>query len=600
MENVTDYDIFASIESFGVTKTIMDDNNNVLWSDEDQIVAFMKTTLGSRYQIMEQFVGTTTGGFSPVDESAGDNGEAEELDHNVVFYPYSADVLCAKNDNNTPAQSYRLDVVLAQTQIYSENSFANGAFPMVAVSSSNQLTFKNVCGGVKLQFKGVNSIKSITLEGLGSELISGKAAVVGYADGSVPSVTMDAEQATKSVTLDCGDGVQLDETMPVTFIISVPPVTFASGMKITVTDTDGKSKTYNNRSSNTVTRSNLLSFPVITYKQPVVEPEPSTPDLSKDGTANCYLVSESGTYKFKAVKGNSTTSVGSVNSAVVLWESFGTSTAPEVGDIIESVSYSDGYVTFSTPATFMNGNASIAVKDDNGVILWSWHIWCSTEGWTDQVYANNTGTMMDRNLGATSATPGDVGALGLLYQWGRKDPFMGASSISECILAVSTGSWSTYGGMKSIDFSVSNPMTYLWFYDWCEGVGIGDPSHMDRWKDSEKTVYDPCPLGYKVPKGGEGGLWDLSYISSNSDSINKGIYWELADGTLAWYPASGYRDCETVKLKSVGTNGSLWASAYHPSLNYIAFAPFFNTDNYVSPDYHNNPGKGFSVRCVRE
>ena len=36
--------------------------------------------------------------------------------------------------------------------------------------------------------------------------------------------------------------------------------------------------------------------------------------------------------------------------------------------------------------------------------------------------------MMDRNLGATSATPGNVGSLGLLYQWGRKDPFLGSSS----------------------------------------------------------------------------------------------------------------------------------------------------------------------------
>ncbi|MBR5855710.1 MAG: hypothetical protein IKY70_00345, partial [Bacteroidales bacterium] len=240
-----DSNIYAVVEALDGTKTTMDNNNNVLWSDGDQIVAFMKTTSGSRYQIMDQFVETTTGGFSPVDESAGDNGEAEVLDHNVVLYPYSTEVSCKKNDDSTPTQSYKLDVVLPETQIYSENSFANGSFPMIAVSSSNQLTFKNVCGGVKLQFKGVNQIKSITLEGLNNELISGKAAIVGYADGSVPSITMDADQAKKTVTLDCEDGVQLDETTPVTFIIAVPPVTFTSGMRITVTDTDGKSKTYN-------------------------------------------------------------------------------------------------------------------------------------------------------------------------------------------------------------------------------------------------------------------------------------------------------------------------------------------------------------------
>ena len=46
---------------------------------------------------------------------------------------------------------------------------------------------------------------------------------------------------------------------------------------------------------------------------------------------------------------------------------------------------------------------------------------------------------MDRNLGATSAALGDVGALGLLYQWGRKDPFLGSLSITESEVAASTG-----------------------------------------------------------------------------------------------------------------------------------------------------------------
>ena len=76
----------------------------------------------------------------------------------------------------------------------------------------------------------------------------------------------------------------------------------------------------------------------------------------------------------------------------------------------------------------MEGNALIALCNADGDILWSWHIWF-TDDPRGQEYYNNAGTMMDRNLGATSATPGDVGALGLLYQWGRKDPFLGSSSI---------------------------------------------------------------------------------------------------------------------------------------------------------------------------
>ena len=262
-----DEDLYASIESVDATKTVMDENNNVLWSEGDQLVAFMKTTLGVKYQIKEQYVGTSTGGFSKINEpDNGDDLEAgQELDHNVVVYPHSYDVWCMKNDKNTPAQSYKLNLILPETQIYEENSFAIGAFPMVAVSEDKKLTFKNICGGLKLQFKGVDKIKSIKLEGVGNEKISGKATVVGYVDGT-PTVTM-APAATCSVTLDCGEGVQLSETTPTTFIIAVPPVEFASGMKITVTDTDGLSRTLTNSSSNKIKRSSLLTFPVITYQQ---------------------------------------------------------------------------------------------------------------------------------------------------------------------------------------------------------------------------------------------------------------------------------------------------------------------------------------------
>ena len=260
--------LYASMESVDATKTSMDEYNNVLWSENDQLIAFMKTTLGIKYQIKEQYVGTTTGGFSKVQDagSSDDLDSGQEIDHNVVLYPHSDQVWCMKYDNNTPAKSYKLNVVLPETQTYAENSFANGAFPMVAVSSNNQLTFKNICGGVKLQFKGVDKIKSIKLEGLGNETISGKSSVVAYADGSTPTITM-AATASKSVTLDCGEGVQLSESTPTTFIIAVPPVTFSSGMKITITDTDGLSKTLTNSSSNTIKRSSLLNFPVITYKQ---------------------------------------------------------------------------------------------------------------------------------------------------------------------------------------------------------------------------------------------------------------------------------------------------------------------------------------------
>jgi hypothetical protein len=62
--------------------------------------------------------------------------------------------------------------------------------------------------------------------------------------------------------------------------------------------------------------------------------------------------------------------------------------------------------------------------DADGVILWSWHIWLVQDQIGYNTYANNAGVLMDRNLGATSAIEYDSGTIGLLYQWGRKDPFL--------------------------------------------------------------------------------------------------------------------------------------------------------------------------------
>lgn len=266
-----DNDIYATMEQVNATRTSMDSNNNVLWTKGDQIVAFMGTTLGGIYEIKEQYAGTTTGGFSKVSVSgnSSDPVSGQEIEHNVAVYPYSDEVWCMKNDSYSPVRSYKLNVVMPDVQLYSVDSFAEEAFPMVAVSSDNQFTFRNVCGGLKLQFVGADKICSIKLEGLEGEYISGKSTVVGYVDGSAPTVSMSSDAGT-SITLDCGDGVQLDPEVPTTFIIAVPPVEFRSGMRITVVDADGLSKTLTNTSANTVKRSSLLNFPVIKYEQDCV------------------------------------------------------------------------------------------------------------------------------------------------------------------------------------------------------------------------------------------------------------------------------------------------------------------------------------------
>lgn len=318
-------------------------------------------------------------------------------------------------------------------------------------------------------------------------------------------------------------------------------------------------------------------------------------DLSAEGTANCYLVKAAGKYKFKAVQGNSDATVGNVKKTEVLWETFGTDVMPNVGDLIKEVGYKNGYVYFSTPETFKNGNASIAVRNSKDKILWSWHIWCSEEGWNDQVYANNAGTMMDRNLGATSATPGDIGTFGLLYQWGRKDPFMGACAKSGTNFVASTGNWNVASSSGKMDFAEENPMTFATGWDGGSVLGGWHTS------ESEKGLHDPCPVGYRVPDGAENGFWATANVKSTGDSTNRGMYWTLADGeTTAWYPAVGYRSYDSGSLLSVGEVGYCWSASISPNYTNRGRYFRFTCEGDVYPALSNYRGPGCSVRCVRE
>ena len=331
----------------------------------------------------------------------------------------------------------------------------------------------------------------------------------------------------------------------------------------------------------------------------------SATNLSSSTSANCYIVSEPGLYKFKTVKGNSSTSVGNVASAAILWETFGTDTAPEMLELIGGFCYKDGYIAFKTAETFKEGNAVIAAKDANDNILWSWHIW-----FTDQpqshVYNNNAGTMMDRNLGATSATPGDVGALGLLYQWGRKDPFLGSSSISYKIKAKSTIIWpsavSSDSSNGTIEYATAHPTTFITYnssnYDW---YYTGDSSTDNtRWttSSSDKSIYDPCPAGWRVPDGGSNGIWSKAgFYNTTYDSTNRGISFSISSPSTTWYPASGFRYYDDGSLGYVGDIGSYWSAS--PYSNY-AYRLYFDYYGDVVPSNYNTRANGFSVRCLQE
>ena len=334
-------------------------------------------------------------------------------------------------------------------------------------------------------------------------------------------------------------------------------------------------------------------------------------DLSSSACANCYIVSKVGLYKFKTVKGNSSESVGDVVSASVLWETFGTSVAPAPADLIKESSYEGGYITFQTADNFNEGNAVIAAKDASGNILWSWHIWLTDQP-EGQEYYNNAGTMMDRNLGATSATPGDVGALGLMYQWGRKDPFLGSSSISSPVLAESTITWPnpvvSDSSTGTIAYVTANPTTLLvvlgsdWYFT--------DSSSTDntRWTTSEskKSIYDPCPAGWRVPDGGSNGFWSKALGSSENvygysyDDINKGMNFsgKLGSASVIWYPSSGalYSNSDGA-LNHVGSFGRLWTASVNGKGAVDCL--YFTEIGSIYPLRSYAPVIAYSVRCLQ-
>jgi uncharacterized protein (TIGR02145 family) len=223
---------------------------------------------------------------------------------------------------------------------------------------------------------------------------------------------------------------------------------------------------------------------------------------------------------------------------------------------------------------------------------------------------------MDRNLGATSATPGDVGALGLLYQWGRKDPFLGSSSLSSSTVAKSTNYWppavSSDSSRGTIAYAIANPTTFITNdrtnYDWYyTGNNVSDNA---RWTTSEssKSIYDPCPSGWRVPDGGKNGIWSNALGSSSSftqsslyDSTNKGVNFsgKFGQDQTIWYPASGCRYYYDGSLAKVGNVGFFWSAS--PNVDYNAYYLLFKFEDYVvKPSTKSTRADGLSVRCVKE
>lgn len=596
----TDTTLYAAMEEVASTRTMLDDNKNVLWSEGDQIVAFMKTSLGLKYQVTPESVGKTAARFTKISTGNPDDLYAgSELSHNVAYYPYSDIANCMRSGEN-----YEISVILPTEQTYTANSFGNGSLPMVAVSEDNNITFRNVCGGLNLQLKGTQKVTSIKLEGKNSELLSGAATVTAYTYETKPAITM-ASGASKSVTLNCGNGVQLNESTATEFIIALPPVLFSKGFTVTVTDSDSKTYTVETNKANTVLRSSLLAMPAVVLKEEGVgeEENPGSDGtlveaISLNKTSLILAPGTSYTLTAKVVPTDATDKTltwSSDGAAVASVDQNGVVTAVSDGSVVITAVALGGVsesctVTVITPPT---SQATVDYVDEYGVnrgkgIAIGATVWAPV------------------NCGYKAASDADKGyPYGKLYQWGRKYGQGYSTSYDADEPTIEEGPVSLkYGqaeGKSNVFFTSSSDFR-------CDWLSTQDDKLWNSGTESApvKTEYDPCPEGWRVPTYAELNILKNGKSSWTTNDGQKGYWFSGAsdikydvpvdEDAKVFFPAAGSRDYNEGTVDERGYDGYYWSS--RPDSN-NAYRLRFGS-SYTLLDNYRFRASGYSVRCVQE
>ena len=580
--------ITAQIEQETAAKTYMDANNNIRWSSGDRIVGFMKSSLGLKYQILSSSVGKTSASFENISGSNGNINAGTEWDHNVVYYPYSDVVEAEKSGSN-----YSLSVILPTEQTYASESFGNGAMAMVAVSESNNITFRNILGGMKLQLKGTQKVTSIKLEGKNSEKLSGAATVTAYTDETKPAITM-ASGASTSVTLNCVSGLQLSESLATEFIIALPPVLFTKGFKVTVTGSDSKTYTVETDKANTVLRSSLLAMPAVKLDSAEGGPDAGDEETIPVDKVTVSTTSLTLTTKFSYTLTAKVTPIDATDQSVA-WSSDNASvvTVDQSGVI---TTLSSGIANITAEAGGVIGTCKITVIAPTAV---------ATSEYVDEYGVNHGkgivigGTVWAPvNCGYKAATSDSKGfPYGKLYQWGRRCGQGYSNAYDESVPEITEGPISVTNGQKdtyaNTFFVVSESP-----YDWTS------PQNDQLWnsgteENPKKTDYDPCPKGWRVPTYAE--LYALSRHKSSWTTVagQKGYYFcggytYLEGAPQVFFPAAVCRGFDGGNADGRGLYGAYWSSSPYGGSAYDLY--FVDSYTAMSGSYR---AYGQSVRCVQ-
>ena len=321
----------------------------------------------------------------------------------------------------------------------------------------------------------------------------------------------------------------------------------------------------------------------------------------------------------------------------------------------------DAFLEFEVKASdIQSGNAVVAVKK-NSTTVWSWHLWFApkyaldkikvtnhqnvdyyftkeTLGWkptqwsgstysrartvkvkVEQTVANNS-TKQTAVINITQ-NPGSVktGA-STFYQFGRKDAFPGVATAD-----IKQGSITKNAGNNmSIQNSIQNPGSfYTGGSSWSSAPPTGY-SYYNLWSADNtttgyndnsvvKTVYDPCPVGFKMPasKAFTGftttGLNSSTQSEFNVDGTDNSQTYQNNFGYNFWtnssktatiyFPVSGYRNLSDGSLDYAGSIGCYW-SAVPYSTDFSCFLGF-NSGSVYPLNIYDRP-YGFAARPVAE
>lgn len=354
--------------------------------------------------------------------------------------------------------------------------------------------------------------------------------------------------------------------------------------------------------------------------------------------ANCHIVKPGSTLTINAVKGNSAEKLV-FEGAKLLWQ--------DCVGLVKSVSGNgvDGVVVVELNSG-KSGNAVVAAVNGDEIV-WNWHVWVSDfdpmadpfvyeklDETTKAVTA--TYTFMDRNLGAMSAEKYKASALGLMYQWGRKDPFVGGNGV-ESNAEVPTYDIDgkpvyfditerpVYGTADrtttNLELAIKNPMMFYtapssaWpVVDW-----LTDKANLqndDLWGgvSNVKTIYDPCPEGWKVPAAGDpwsfrkeykkdgkltdSGKYDPSaaWYIEYEDAFCLGFRYRTSSGKEYWWPFTGHRDPNKGTIAGVGGGANYYTCTASQTTMINEVMAWGNPASETGL----NRTYGSSVRCIKE